>query len=459
MENTKAEAVDLSTVDFTFTPSWARKEAGVDSGGISGSDGGRRETVGRPLPRGGDRPAPRGKPSGRPPRARTGEPPRERREHVEFETKVLPETSALGTVIRKLQQDFHAYKLKDLAYFFLDNPASVLLRMSPRAGAEGAPRLYQCKACGFAAFGEDAVAAHAIAAHLGDYFKEREVECEPPKGGFSCVAKCGLSGVLLGPPNFHGYQSAVKSVMAARYPGMSEEEYRSRIVMVRDPEIVEEWRKGATKKTVYVAEGESGGEFTREQAEARFRREMLPSLLLSPKVLSIDAASALESPSPAIRAAARAALEAERRAPAGMCFALRGAFHHRKFRFFRANDSRGPEFVASVEYKKFDAAHAIPELAAVAKFIAENPCRPRQAIASDPETARHLDWLASTGHVVAFSNGVYSEVEDHPKYGPQWQKKTLAAAKGENTAGDGKTGDGTEDKKETQDEAPAELAQ
>ena len=41
---------------------------------------------------------------------------------------------------------------------------------------------------------------------------------------------------------------------------------------------------------------------------------------------------------------------------------------------------------------------------------------------------KHLDWLASTGHIVAFSNGVFSEVEKFPKYGPKWKKRTTPAA-------------------------------
>ena len=54
---------------------------------------------------------------------------------------------------------------------------------------------------------------------------------------------------------------------------------------------------------------------------------------------------------------------------------------------------------------------------------------------TDPEIEKHLVWLVSTGHVVAFTNGVYSAVEKYPKYGPQWQKR-----------------------KEAKNEAPAQLA-
>ena len=137
----------------------------------------------------------------------------------------------------------------------------------------------------------------------------------------------------------------------------------------------------------------------------------------------ITADVAMKSPVKPLVWAVRDAIEAERRNPFNMCFALRGAFHHRKLHFFRVNDSRGQEFVSGIEHKEFDAAHAIPELAKVAKFIAENPCCDKTEFATDAETEKHLNWLVSTGHVVAFTNGVYSAVEKFPKYGPQWKKR------------------------------------
>ena len=102
---------------------------------------------------------------------------------------------------------------------------------------------------------------------------------------------------------------------------------------------------------------------------------------------------------------------------------------HRKLNFFRANDARGPEFVTSAELKEVDAAHAIPELAAVAKFIAEHPCCDRTELPAGEGTLQHLQWLVSTGHVVAFAKmGVYSAVEKFPKYGSQWKKRSAKPA-------------------------------
>ena len=164
-------------------------------------------------------------------------------------------------------------------------------------------------------------------------------------------------------------------------------------------------------------------ELSREQAEGEFRRNILPTLVDTPKRLMITAEAAMKSPMKQLQWAVRDAVEAEGRSPYAMCFALRGAFHHRKLNFFRANDAKGPEFVSGIEYKVFDSEHAIPELAKVANFIAENPCCDKSEFASDPETEKQLAWLVSTGHVVSFTNGVYSQVEKYPKYGPQWRKR------------------------------------
>ena len=454
MSEENGNILDLGSIDFT--PAWAKKEAGVNIGKVRDQGEGFREKVSgfrekvsgfrekgagfREKGEGfrGQKKSFGGKPFDRRPRFE------DRPKPLDVEVKVLPETKALGTIIRKLQSDAHAYKLKDLAYFFLDNPSSVLLKITPKAkqGGEGRETgdarrevFYQCKACGFASTKEEDVIEHVVSAHLADYYDSKEIEVEPPKGNFNCVAKCGLSGVLLGPPNIHEFNAVVKEMIRTKYPDMSEVQYRSHIEMVRDADTIEEWRKSATKKTMFFAKS-SGDKnvaaptdepipLTREQAEGEFKRNVLPSMLDTPKNLMITAEVAMKSPVKPLQWAANDALQAERRAPYNMCFALRGAFHHRKLKFFRANEAHGQEFVTNVEYKEFDAAHAIPELAQAAKFVAEHPCCDKSEFPQDiPDFEKHIEWLVTTGHVVAFTNGVFSAVEKFPKYGPQWKKRT-----------------------------------
>lgn len=499
------DILGIGSIDFA--PDWARKEAGVTAGaGGESRGGGRAEGVpqaaeGREPRQGGGRgpfrPAGGG---GREPRRGGDGAPRHggarrpaqapERTPFPFEIKLLPEPKALGTIIRKLQQEPLAYKLRDLAMFLLDNPASIHVKLVHAHGAEGenkaaagsaAPkRLFQCKACGCVAPDREGILRHISQVHLADYYDAVEKDCEKPSGNFNCVAKCGLDGVFLGPPNLHGFNEIVRDRIRRFHPQMSEAEYRSHIIMVREPEAIEQWRESAVKKTVYVAKGggEGAAPLAREQAEGEMLRNIAPSLVDQPKTVLVPADVALESRMPGLAQAVRAALEAERRFPAAICFALRGAFHHRKLNFFRVNDSRGYEFVTGVELKEFDAAHAIPELAQMAAFIAAHPCATKSDIVASEEDAKHLAWLVSTGHVVSFTNGVYSAVEKFPKYGPEWQKwrktaqkkeeapavpettaaeapETTAAEEPETTATEEPETTATEEKK---DETPTELA-
>ena len=276
-----------------------------------------------------------------------------------------------------------------------------------------------------------------------------EVECEAPKGAFTCVAKCGLSGELLGPPNLHGYDARVREMVRTRFPNMSEEAYRARIEMVRDSDTVEAWRQTATKKTIYrrkeaqpqesapVAEGETPAEtpvapaIEREVAELEFRRMIAPSLMSSPKTVDMSADMALKSTNRALVFACRDALSREKRFPASLFYALRGAFHHRKLQFFRANDPRGPEFVTSVKPAALDVAHAIPELAELVKYVEANPDQTPGAVvaalsAGDAEKAQsakaHIMWLLEKGHLVCFANGGIVPPAEHPRWRPQPRK-------------------------------------
>ena len=103
MEQEEKVAVDLGSLgSFDFTPDWAKKDAGVTVGRVRPAndvapDGSSRE-------RSGDRKNSPRKPFAKKPFERK---PRftERLKPLDAEVKVLPETKALGTIIRKLQQD------------------------------------------------------------------------------------------------------------------------------------------------------------------------------------------------------------------------------------------------------------------------------------------------------------------------------------------------------------------
>ena len=134
-------------------------------------------------------------------------PPRPEYPPLPIEIRVLPEQKALGAVIRRIQTSHRAFPLRDIAWLFLDNPASCLIRVEPLKDQQ--LPLFQCKVCGLPALSEEEIRAHIVNRHMDDFFEVEEVDCDPPSGAFVVVARCGLSGELLGPPNHHSFNSKV----------------------------------------------------------------------------------------------------------------------------------------------------------------------------------------------------------------------------------------------------------
>ncbi len=371
--------------------------------------------------------------------------PRPETPPLPLEIRVLPEQKALGAVIRRIQTSHRAFPLRDIAWLFLDNPASCLIRVEPLKDQQ--VPLFQCKVCGMPALTEEEVRAHLVNRHMDDFFDVEEVACEPPSGAFVCVARCGLSGELLGPPNHHSFNAKVHEMLRTRYPNMSEETYRSRIETVREAEVIEQWRQQCTKKRIYrrkgaaptaaepVAEAGEGAveaepapkapPMERDVAELVFMREILPQQVASVRHLICTAAIAMQTTSRPLYFAFKDMLNRERRFPASLFFALRGAFRHRKLHLFRVNDPKGQDFVMLKAATPLDPTHTVQTLHDVLTFVTEHPaCTKAEMVAGIAngdeekikETLVQLAWLVEKGHVVEFYNDVLSGPLEYPTF-------------------------------------------
>lgn len=103
------------------------------------------------------------------------------------------------------------------------------------------------------------------------YYEAVEEEVEAPKGAFTAIAKCGFSGQLIGPVNWHGYQLALQNLHRSRFSNMSFERYRSRVILEKSQEAVDAWLAQASHKTVWKPLREGAGEtlLTDEKAVER----------------------------------------------------------------------------------------------------------------------------------------------------------------------------------------------
>lgn len=410
---------------------------------------------GRPRPED-DRPREGGD---RPRSQRRGDRPFVRREFVkplEAELRILPNQRNLGIIIKTLQATHMAYPVKKFVRLFLENPQACLARFEVKPESDIV--FWTCKACDFVAVSEAEVVAHILATHLPDFFDVTQETCDAPSGTFPCVAKCTLTNEWVGAPNHHNYRHRVAE-LAAR-AGMSEKDYLKTVEMCRDQESIDAWKQTETVRTVYrlkvaaskqpvAVEGDAEASevpadtrptYNRDQAEAIFRRDILPDLIVSAKHVCVPVPAAQASTSQSLTWLLKSTLRKEQSNPTSLLYALRGAFRHRKFTIFRGNDARGPEFVANVTLTPITGEHMVRELSEALKYVTEHPlCTRAELIAALREMLPEMDvnvivrqiaFLFAKGHIVEYYNGVLALPESNPRFRklPEEMKRERDAA-------------------------------
>lgn len=98
---------------------------------------------------------------------------------------------------------------------------------------------------------QDEAVRFLLRRHADLVFKEVRTPVDPPKGNFAFVNRCGVTGALLGPPNYHEYQNRLVRHHQQRLPHMPFETFKSRIQTVKDPEAVKAWIEQMSFKREY----------------------------------------------------------------------------------------------------------------------------------------------------------------------------------------------------------------
>ena len=99
---------------------------------------------------------------------------------------------------------------------------------------------------------EEAAINHVLTHHLDHFFDIETVELEAPKGNFQVVNRCGLTGELLGPPNYHRYQEFVQRHFNNRIHNMSFERFESKIETVKEQESIDAWTESMKQGERYL---------------------------------------------------------------------------------------------------------------------------------------------------------------------------------------------------------------
>lgn len=335
--------------------------------------------------------------------------------------RFLPEQKAITGLIKRITGSGKAYPLLDLASLLMAQEGLCFVKIEQAKGA--VPALYQCQQCYSLSLDRERLERHVQDRHMDAFLDVESVDVEPPSGTFVCVAKCGMSGRLLGPPNHHRYNEMLKRVHAELYPEMPFDDYRERTVLSHQEEDVERWKAEASTRTVYrmKSEGEEPGEeLSWSEAQRYMRMEIAPKQVKPVSKCSLTEAEARAIDDGQMRQWLHDAWGREMRFPINIAMALRSAFRKRNLHVFKTGKPKAINFVMPVKPAALDPETAIPDIRDALVYLQEHPGCTREAmladllpgIAEDDERARKLiqpiHWLVEKGHIIEFFNGTLS---------------------------------------------------
>ncbi len=394
-------------LDLQLLPAWARQSSTVNRyakyEGETGDD--RRGRRGGPFGPRGDRPprrdrppgsgegrpqgADRGRPGGPP--GRSGRPPRygargtDRRDEPaappvplpDVNVNLVPEDKGVESLARQIKLTGRSYALFDIAQLILRRPDRFDVDLSVVKNAEGkvVQPLFVCSLDESVWLSEDELVGHVLRQHFDTFYQTEKVATEPPKGTYTLVAQCGVTGVILGPPNLHDYQEKLRRLHAERVPRMPFEVYRNRVQMVRDEAVVKRWVEEQSWKLQFIALNvpEALRFDRRDDVEQHFRQTHLANLIRTVESHRLRAGTNRVPMTPALNTLIRRALEDQRRFPLRLATTLSQQFAGHGLQFFKVNRTVTHVCVARPHYLDMETTVVSEGVRRIVQFVNEHP--------------------------------------------------------------------------------------
>ena len=395
---------------------------------------------------------------------------------LELNFTIQPEENGVDSLARQIKLTGRAYPLFEIAQLIVQKPERYRVRIESKKNAEGAPAqpLFTCALDDTVWLTEQEAVSHILQNHFATFYQAEKTPCDPPKGVYTFVAQCGMSGVVLGPPNYHDYQNQLRRLHQSRFDRMPFDMFKSRVKIVKDEEVVKKWIEDQSFKTEYIALNlpEPLRLSSMEQVEKHFREVHVPNIVKQVDSLTLGGAAVRDVKQPALLRNLRHLWEEQRRFPIAVVNVLSSQLASRGLQFFKVNKTvthvsvARPHFLDLAANPVSDGVRKIVEFinatpkctrkhlldalapapaapapapAAEAAAPAESSEAPAAAPAPAPAPAAEptaeqravigdLHWLIHQGHVIEFHNGIL-ETAKKPAPKPQPQPKKEKPAK------------------------------
>jgi len=277
---------------------------------------------------------------------------------------IVPDDKSLDALAQHVKQTGHAFSMFDVTRLILAAGDRYHVRFA--CADERATGLFHTMADGGFFLSKDEALQHILrSGALEVYYRSEEIELEEPKGNYPSVAVCGFSGTLLAPPSHHSFQTALIRLHRERFSNMSLEDYKRRVRVESDPELVAKWKQQVSRGHRWVlivpdgtepAEGEEAPPpttfSTRMEMESHFRTHFAEQSVMEVREGVIPGSVDKQQLAPALFIMLRQAVDTARKHLFDLSQKIGSSFERRGLKLFKRR--AGKLFVNRVKPRAID---------------------------------------------------------------------------------------------------------
>ena len=258
----------------------------------------------------------------------------------EFNVAFIPEERGVEQLARQIKMTGRAYPLFQIAQLILDKAERYSVQLTAKKKADGTTeKIFTCALDETPWTSEDEAVAHILKNHFATFYAAERIQTEPPKGVYTFVAQCGVSGVILGPPNHHDYQNQLRKLHTEKFSRMPFDMFKSRVKIVKDEAVVKKWIEEQSFKTEYncLNVPEPLKLPTLEEVEKHFRATHKDSIIKAVETVTIAGAPSRNLRSSGLQRLIRQEWEHQKHFPLPIATKLSQQFAQHGLQFFKVN--------------------------------------------------------------------------------------------------------------------------
>jgi hypothetical protein len=377
----------------------------------------------------------------------------------DIQVAFVPDDRGVDSLARQIKMTGRAYPLFEIAQMILQKPERYSVTLTAKKKAEGAaaPALFVCALDDTVWLSEEEAVHWILEKHFETFYQADRTKVDPPKGTYTFVAQCGMSGTVLGPPNYHDYQVRLRKLHAERFSRMPFDAFKARVKIVKDEETVKKWVEEQSWKIEYVCLNlpEPLRLGSREEVEKHFRETHLPNIVKQVETARLSGTASRGIRSADLARLARVRWDEQRRFPLQIATVLSQQFAARGLQFFKVGKTITHVAVARPHFLDMEATPVSEGVRKIVEHInartkvnrrdlmnalapaptpADTESTPPAEVEPTPEQTAviaDLHWLIHQGHVIEFANGALETAKKPAPKPPKPEKSAPTAPESE----------------------------